>query len=110
MNECQQFIRNEVEKNLSSVSLRDIQRVKEITQFYYMVLLYKEKVPDGEKPFDSFCLTECSTFSKNFFSFWVQAIFVSLYLNYVYRIFDQSKLRNGILIYSSQKKVQDKDL
>jgi hypothetical protein len=93
INECQSFIREDVEKNLSSVSLRDIQRVKEIIQFYYMVLLYKSKYSDGIESFDTFCLkTGLCSFDKSKIDLWIQAFMVSIYLCYVYRIFQLSKM------------------
>ena len=96
VNQCQDFIRDRVEKNKSSVSLRDIQRVKEMTQFYTYLLAFCEafqnpKPGSKELKFDDFCIK----FSKQRFDFNLEdkakAFCVALHLNYVYRIFNDGK-------------------
>lgn len=91
ISQCQDFIRMKVEKNLSSVSLRDIQRVKEVMRFYFMVLFYRQSYHSGGPDFDKFCLENKSVFSNNKFQLWVEAVLTSLYLNYVYRIFTEGR-------------------
>ena len=107
INICQEFIRIDVENNRSSVSLRDIQRVKEITEFYALLYLFKRKIKNMErfrnnskhdtacrveKSFDEFVLTrEKGLDSPEVTPFLIDAFTVSIYLNYVYRIFNIGK-------------------
>jgi hypothetical protein len=92
INRCQEFIRVDVEHNNSSVSLRDIQRVKDITQFYIYLLLFRETFKDNDKLiFDDFCIKASKIREQVKNKIKIKAFIVSLYINYVYRIFSYGK-------------------
>lgn len=91
INVCQEFIRKDVEKNPSSVSLRDIQRVKEIIQFFFMVIWYRKQYSDLSSKFDHFCLEKECVYNKKYFDIWLRSVIVALYLCYIYRIFNCGK-------------------
>ena len=99
VNKCQEFIRETVEKNNSSVSLRDIQRVKEVVQFYSHLLAYRRRLKESENTdlmFDEYCIGLSTRKSQFRDEDLVKAFCVSLYLNYVYRIFSDGRRYLGV--------------
>ena len=100
---CQNFIRSDVEKQQSSVSLRDIKRVIRIFKFYYNVIAFrryvKEEVTksnlmsfvDGKGEdimrFDQFCEEhKNNTFEKINEEDFLICFIISILINYIFRI------------------------
>ena len=87
--DCQNYIREKVEKNHSTVSLRDIQRVKELAKFFYSFVKYKSEYTEGRK-FDNFVIElELELFSENEEHITILAFALSLYFCYVCRVFSK---------------------
>jgi hypothetical protein len=86
----QNFIKSEVFKNESSLSLRDIKRVKKVFLFYCYFIKYRKHYKEikYEKllPFDEFILKEKLDFESLTRNELLRAFFVSIAINYLYRI------------------------
>ena len=100
--EAQIYIKETVNKNASSVSLRDIKRVKKIFIFYCYFLAFAKGIRRQELDIKLYGGTNEMTFSQyltchviNFNSLSQKDIMVAYYvtigINYYYRIIDESK-------------------
>lgn len=106
--QCQNYIKVYVEKEQSSVSLRDIKRVIRIFKFYYFVLWFRNDVKknieskklksfQGKHKFDrfeEFCKKkdfENFTFEEIDIQYFKTCYIITIFLNYIFRIPRESK-------------------
>jgi hypothetical protein len=96
--DCQKEIKTIVEKQQSSVSLRDIKRVVRIFKFYYHYLLFRESftkenhMEDDHDMFHEFCdLRENDSFSDISNQHFIKAFVMTILVNYVFRIAKKGK-------------------
>ena len=107
---AQNFIKKEVSENESSVSLRDIKRVKKIFIFYCYLIRYrndyKHLVNKKGKYFDEFLEIYLMDFSRFPSEELFIAFIVSISINYLYRIIKHG--RNLIYSPSAETNYQTK--
>ena len=103
---CQKYIKETVEKQQSSVSLRDIKRVVRIFRFYYIFILFresftKENQNDEEKHafFHQFYKSRQNTSFESIQEIhFIRAFVITILLNYVFRIGKQGERFFSIIL------------
>lgn len=90
---CHCFIKYEIEKNKSSVSLRDIERVNKI--FHFAVVLLGHVTSESESDFDR----KMEKYQKKYPKIeigeqhFLEALFITIAVNYYFRLYKESRLR-----------------
>ena len=82
---CQNYVKT-LNNNESSLSLRDLHRVKEIFRFYVILLNYKRNYTPDSKNFEDYAkgfVINQTTLTNSIFT---RAVIVTLTLNYLFRI------------------------
>ena len=101
---CQDFVKD-LNNNASSLSLRDVHRVKLVFKFYLSFLAYQKQYSSSEIKFEDFH----KTFNPNFKSvdknIFFRALVVSIGLNYINRIVkpeEKQKLMEEVIFITSK--------
>ena len=92
---CHDYIKRHIDCNEASVSLRDVNRVKDIIVFLCNYQNFREKYFNTLK-FDDFVYENKSDSMNINHEYLLNATYISLYINYVYRIFDEGSGSCGL--------------
>ena len=82
---CQKYIKS-LNKNHSTLSLRDVERTKKVFEFYLVFQEYKKTYSRNQIPFEKFRKTYEIEFEKISMEQFMGAVIVSVSLNYLNRI------------------------
>lgn len=108
---CHSYIKKTVEKQKSSVSLRDVKRVVRIFKFYYIYIMFREKIEKDSKDenyepinFQKFLSKHmkksCRKITEKQF---IVAFVITILINYVFRIAKEGMQNTKIILKKRTK-------